>query len=414
VAAGTRESDALIMVLAGGRGERLSPLTENRAKPAVPFGGSYRIIDFTLSNCINSGLRRVFVLVQYKSLSLQRHLQEAWSFLSRPLEEFIDPVPPQMRVNDFWYQGTADAIYQNLYLLEQMSPRPRHVLVLSGDHIYKMNYARMLEAHVANGAALTVATIEVDRADAGAFGILATDAADRIVGFEEKPREPRTIPGNPAKCLASMGVYVFETSALFEVLERDAHDRQSAHDFGRNVIPAMIAERPVFSYQFRDENKGTARYWRDVGTIDAYFQASMDLVKVTPDLNLYDRDWPIRTYHVQAPPPKFVFAQTWEGGRMGTALDSMVAPGAIVSGGRVEQSILSPWVRVHSYARVEQSILFDGVEVGRHCRIRKTIVDKNVRIPDGTVIGYDLAHDRERFVVSDGGVVVLSGSIGAE
>lgn len=411
---GIRESDTLTMVLAGGRGERLSPLTEHRAKPAVPFGGTYRIIDFTLSNCINSGLRRVFVLVQYKSLSLQRHLQEAWNFLSRPLDEFIYPVPPQMRVNDFWYQGTADAIYQNLYLIEQMRPPPRQVLVLSGDHIYKMNYARMLEAHIASEAALTVATIEVNRAEASAFGVLETDAAHRIVGFEEKPRNPRPMPENPEKCLASMGVYAFETRTLMEVLERDAHDRNSAHDFGKNVIPGLIAEGRVFSHEFRDENKGTARYWRDVGTIDAYYQASMDLVQVTPALNLYDREWPIRTYHLQAPPPKFVFAQAWAGGRMGAALDSMVAPGAIISGGRVESSILSPWVRVNDHARVESSILFDGVEVGRHCRIRKTIVDKNVRIPDGTVIGYDAAHDRERFVVSEGGVAVLSDSIGDE
>jgi glucose-1-phosphate adenylyltransferase len=413
--AGRHESDAITMVLAGGRGERLSPLTEHRAKPAVPFGGVYRIIDFTLSNCINSGLRRIFVLVQYKSLSLQRHLAEGWNFLSRTLDEFISPVPPQMRVNDFWYQGTADAIYQNLYLIEQMDPRPHRVLVLSGDHIYKMNYARMLDAHVANGAALTVATIEVDKHEARAFGILEVDAADRIVGVEEQPkRDPKTIPGNLEKCLASMGVYVFETETLFEALERDAHDRSSAHDFGKNVIPSLIASGRVYSYQFRDENKGTARYWRDVGTIDAYYQASMDLVKVTPELNLYDQDWPIRSHQVQAPPPKFVFAQAYEGGRVGTALDSMVAPGAIVSGGRVQSSVLGPWVRVHSYAHVDSSILFPGVEIGRYCRIRRAIIDKRVKIPEGTVIGYDRAHDQERFIVSEGGVVVISDRLADE
>lgn len=407
-----REKDVLTMVLAGGRGERLSPLTEHRAKPAVPFGGTYRIIDFTLSNCINSGLRRVFVLVQYKSLSLTRHLQEAWNFLSRPLDEFIDPVPPQMRVNDFWYQGTADAIYQNLYLVERMKHRPRYILVLSGDHIYKMNYAAMLEAHVAREAALTVATIEIDKREAGAFGILGIDESDRIESFEEKPRhDPKTIPGAPDKCLASMGVYVFDTETLFEALEEDAHDRGSAHDFGKNVIPGLIGSGRVYSYQFRDENRGTAQYWRDVGTLDAYYQASMDLIQVTPELNLYDQEWPVRTFQVQAPPPKFVFAQAYEGGRMGVALDSMVAPGVIISGGRVESSILAPWVRVNSYARIERSILFEGVEVGRYCRIRNAIVDKNVRIPEGTVIGYDASADRERFVVSEGGIAVLSDSL---
>jgi glucose-1-phosphate adenylyltransferase len=409
-----RDTDVLTMVLAGGRGERLLPLTEHRAKPAVPFGGTYRIIDFALSNCINSGLRRVFVLVQYKSLSLQRHLQVAWSFLSRCLDEFIDPVPPQMRINDFWYQGTADAIYQNLYLIEQQRVRPKYVLVLAGDHIYKMNYAAMLEAHMDRRAALTIATIEVDRSSASAFGILECDAESRIVGFEEKPREPKTVPGNPAKCLASMGVYLFETDTLFEVLEKDAQDRQSSHDFGRNVIPAMIETGRVFSYQFRDENKGAAKYWRDIGTIGAYYQASMDLVQVTPELNLYDHDWPVHTFQVRAPPAKFVFAQAHGGGRLGVAVDSMIGAGAIISGGRVQSSILSPWVRVNSYARVENSILFEGVEIGRHCRIRNAIVDKRVRIPEGTVIGYDVAEDRKRYVVSEEGIVVISESFDEE
>jgi glucose-1-phosphate adenylyltransferase len=408
-----REKDILTVILAGGRGERLAPLTDNRAKPAVPFGGVYRIIDFTLSNCLNSGLRRVLVLVQYKSLSLQRHLHQGWNFLSRTLDEFIDPVPPQMRVNDLWYQGTADAIYQNLYMIERMAPK--HVLVLSGDHIYKMNYAPMLESHMARKAALTVATIEIDKSEAHQFGILQIDENERIIGFEEKPKaNPKTIPGEPGKCLASMGVYVFGTDALRRVLEEDAAARGSSHDFGKNIIPGMIGSHPVYSYSFRDENKKAAKYWRDVGTIDAYYHASMDLVHVTPELNLYDPEWPIHTLQPQAPPPKFVFAQSYEGGRMGVALDSMVASGCIISGGRVQNSILSPWVRVNSYARVENSILLEGVEVGRHCRIRNAIIDKNLSIPEGTAIGYDPERDRERWKVSPGGIAVISQRIGEE
>jgi glucose-1-phosphate adenylyltransferase len=408
-----RNKDVLTVILAGGRGERLAPLTQNRAKPAVPFGGIYRIIDFTLSNCINSGLRRIAVLVQYRSLLLQQHLHDGWNFLSRAVDEFIEPVPPQQRVSDLWYQGTADAIFQNLYLIERL--RPKLVLVLSGDHIYKMDYAAMLNFHMAKGAALTVATIEVDKEESPSFGILEVDAEDRIIGFEEKPRkDPKTIPGRPSKCLASMGVYVFDTATLFEVLEGDATNKASSHDFGKNIIPGMIATHPLFSYNFRDENKAAAKYWRDVGTLDAYFQASMDLVQVTPELNLYDREWPIHTAQPQAPPPKFVFAQAYEGGRMGVALDSLVAPGCIISGGRVQSSILSPWVRVNSYARVERSILLEGVEIGRHCRIRNAIIDKNVRLPEGTVIGYDIESDRARCAVSPGGIAVLSERSGEE
>jgi glucose-1-phosphate adenylyltransferase len=351
----------------------------------------------------------VFVLVQYRSLSLQRHLEEAWGFLPRTLDEFISPVPPQMHEQDHWYQGTANAIYQNLYLVEQMHPRPKRVLVLSGDHIYKMNYAGMLDFHAASGAALTVATIEVDRASASSFGVLEVDPRDRVIGFEEKPLAPRPLPGRPEKSLASMGIYVFETDLLFEVLERDARNTHSSHDFGRDVIPSLIPSGGVFAYQFRDENRGTAQYWRDVGTIDAYFQASMDLVKVTPELNLYDQDWPIRTFQVQAPPPKFVFAQTFEGGQLGVALDSMVSPGAIISGARVQSSILSPWVRVEEHSNVDCAILLDGARVGRHCRIRKAIIDRNATIPDGTVIGFDPEEDRRRYVMSEGGVVVVTG-----
>ncbi|HVY60539.1 MAG TPA: glucose-1-phosphate adenylyltransferase [Planctomycetota bacterium] len=407
-----REKDVLTVILAGGRGERLSPLTAHRAKPAVPFGGVYRIIDFTLSNCINSGLRRIVVLVQYKSLSLTRHLHEGWNFLSRTLDEFIDPVPPQMRTGDSWYRGTADAIFQNLYLVQRL--RPKLVLVLSGDHIYKMNYAEMLSSHVQRKAALTVATIEVDRREASSFGVLEVDEGERIIGFEEKPKDPRPVPGDPSKALASMGIYVFDTEALGRVLEADAAVESSSHDFGKNIIPSMIGREPVYSYNFRDENKAAAKYWRDVGTLDAYWQASMDLVQVTPELNLYDHDWPIHTFQPQGPPPKFVFAQSYEGGRMGVALDSMISQGCIISGGRVQNSILSPWVRVNSYARVEGSILLEGVEIGRHARIRNAIIDKNVRIPDGAVIGFDTADDRQRFAVSPGGIAVVSARMADE
>ncbi|MBY0232915.1 MAG: glucose-1-phosphate adenylyltransferase [Gemmataceae bacterium] len=390
--------DVLTLVLAGGKGSRLEPLTRDRAKPAVPFGGVYRIIDFALSNCINSGLRRVLVLTQYKARSLDRHLMSAWSFLSRALDEYVEVLPPQQRIDETWYKGTADALYQNIYTIEKA--RPRLVLVLAGDHIYKMDYGPLLRAHDESGADLTVASIPVPREDAGRFGLLTVDAEQRVTGFVEKPSDP---PEGP--CLASMGIYVFTARALFEQLCQDATRPGSPHEIGTALLAPMLATHKVRAYPFQDRNKKALPYWRDVGTIDAYYQASMDLVAVEPELNLYDQDWPIRTNQPQVPPPKFVHG---EQDRRGEAVMSMVCQGCIVSGGKVRGSILSPNVRVHSYANVESSILLHGVEVGRHCRIRRAIVDKDVRLPQNTTVGHDHAADRARgFVVTESGIVLV-------
>ncbi len=394
----------LAMILAGGKGERLHPLTLHRAKPAVPFGGIYRIIDFTLSNCINSGIRKIAVLTQYKSLSLDKHLRLGWNVFSGELSEFIISVPPQQRVGDKWYQGTADAIYQNIYMIEKDAPD--HLLILAGDHIYKMDYSEMLRFHTDKQADATVAAIEVPVDQATSFGVIAVDGESRIVGFEEKPRRPRPLPGKPELAFASMGVYLFNTKTILDHLRFDAlHD--TAHDFGRNIIPDMMHKARVFTYNFIDENRKAAKYWRDVGTIDSYWVANMDLVSVDPQLNLYDPSWPIRTYQAQNPPAKFVFAQEEKGGRLGIALDSIVAHGCIISGGRVQNSVLSPNVRVNSYSEVRESILMENVEIGRHCRIRRSIIDKDVIIPPGTEIGYDADADRERFHVSPAGIVVI-------
>lgn len=397
--------DVLALVLAGGKGERLHPLTIHRAKPAVPFGGKYRIIDFTLSNCINSHIRKVAVLTQYKSLSLNRHLAFAWEhLLSAELGEFIISIPPQQRVGERWYEGTADAVYQNIYTIEKEAPP--HLLILSGDHIYKMDYSEMFEFHLSKGAIGTIAAIEMDRKKASSFGVMEVDEEFRIIGFEEKPKKPKPIPGNPKQSLISMGVYLFNTDNIIDELRADAM-RTTAHDFGKNIIPEMIKTNMLFAYNFKDENKKAAKYWRDIGTIDAYWEANMDLVSVDPELNLYDRDWPIRTDHGQFPPAKFVFAQEYKGGRLGIALDSIVSGGCIISGGRVQNSVLSPNVRINSYVDVRESILLENVEIGRHCRIRKAIIDKDVCVPSGTIIGYDKKEDSKRFYVSPGGVVVI-------
>ena len=395
----------LAMILAGGKGERLHPLTIHRAKPAVPFGGIYRIIDFTLSNCINSGIRKIAVLPQYKSLSLDKHLRLAWNFFSGELNEYIISVPPQQRVGDKWYQGTADAIYQNIYMIEKDAPD--HLMVLAGDHIYKMDYSEMFRFHQEKNADATVAALEIPRATASSFGVVEVDKDYRVIGFEEKPKSPKPIPGRSDVAFASMGVYLFNTKKAIEHLEFDAL-RDTAHDFGKNIIPHMMKTDKVYAYNFEDENKKAAKYWRDVGTIDAYWEANMDLVSVDPLLNLYDKAWPIRTYQGQNPPAKFVFAQQEKGGRLGMALDSIVAHGCIISGGQVHNSVLSPNVRVNSYSEVHDSILMENVEIGRHCRIRKAIIDKDVTIPPGNEIGYNLEEDKKRYEVTPSGIVVIA------
>lgn len=400
--------NVLTLLLAGGAGERLHPLTRNTAKPAVPFGGHYRIIDFTLSNCVNSGLRRIFVLTQYKALELQRHLREGWNLFAGEVGEFIETIPPMKRVHEDWYLGTADAVYQNIESIEH--ERPTHVLILSADHIYKMDYTEMINWHRMYDAEVTIGTLQVDPAQASRFGIVKINPATyAIQGFEEKPEHGNPSPSafDPGMVSASMGIYVFNTGVLLEALRADAADTGSAHDFGRNVLPALINQRRVVAYDFRDLNMKSVRYWRDVGTIDAYYEANMDLVSVSPEFNLYDTGWPIRTRMPQAPPAKFVFAQ--EGRRMGVATDSIVSPGVIVSGARVHCSVLSPGVRVNSYCEVESSILLQGVTVGRYCRIRGAIVDSGVHLPEGTVLGED--HERDRAAghhITAGGVVVVS------
>lgn len=395
--------ETLTMILAGGQGERLYPLTKDRSKPSVPFGGQYRIIDFTLSNCVNSGLRRIYLLTQYKSASLMRHVKLGWNIFSPELGEYIHTIPPQLRVGALWYQGTADAIYQNIYQLE--IERPERVLILSGDHVYRMDYGKMIESHVASGADVTIATAIVEASEASRFGVIETDAGGRVVGFEEKPSHPRAKPDANGRLQVSMGIYVFRTEALVRSVAQDAK-RDSSHDFGRDIIPALIPSGAVHAYPFVDED-GTPGYWRDIGTLGSYYQASMDLVSVSPTFNLYDAALPLRTLPRPLPPVKTVFAQEYEGGRLGTCLDSLVSGGSIVSGGRVERSILSPYVRVNSYAHVEDSILMDGVDVGRRARIRKAIVDKGVRIPEAFTIGHDPEQDARRFTVSEEGIVVV-------
>jgi glucose-1-phosphate adenylyltransferase len=393
----------LVIVLAGGVGERLYPLTKERAKPAVYFGGPYRIIDFTLSNCINSGLRRVFIATQYKSLSLSRHIRMGWNIVSEELGEFIEILPPQKRVGEHWYLGTADAVYQNLYSIQRESPR--HVIVLSGDHVYKMDYAKMLRFHMERGAAATLATIEVPVAEAHRFGIIAVDESQRVVGFDEKPATAKTVPGSPDVALASMGVYIFETNALIQALEADA-GQPTSHDFGKDIIPSLYERAPVISYRFEDANKKASKYWRDIGTLDAYYEANMDLCHVNPEFNLYDPEWPMRTHQPQAPPAKFVFAE--EGRRSGQALDSIISSGCIISGSRINGSVLCPNVRVHSFCSIENSLLMPGVRVGRHARIRRAIIDRDVLIPRGALIGFNEEEDRRRHTVSEGGVVVVT------
>jgi len=397
--------DTLGVLLAGGAGERLYPLTRDRAKPAVTFGGIYRIIDVTLSNCINSDLRKVHILTQYKALSLNRHIREGWSNLvSRHLGEFIEILPPMKRVSDNWYLGTADAVYQNIYSIG--SEQPRRVLVLSGDHIYKMNYELMLQQHVDAGADVTLATILIDPSETSRFGVVEIDREGRIVGFLEKPKQTDIrSPYNPRMVSGSMGVYLFNTDVLLPILLKDAEDPNSSHDFGHDILPRIVDEYRVYSFNFVDENKKEALYWRDVGTLEAYYEANMDMVSVSPVFNLYDKEWPIRTHQRQYPPAKFVFA---EPGRRGEAVDSIVSMGCIISGGAVKNSLLSPDVRVNSYADVDASIIFSHVNIGRHCRIRRAIVDRDVHIPEGTVIGFDPQADKQNYFVTETGITVVT------
>ncbi len=394
------------VVLAGGAGERLGPLTREHAKPMMPFGGIYRLIDVTLSNCVNSGLTRIYILTQHKALSLNRHIRQAWNILSPELGQFIEPVPPTRRLSDTWYLGTADAVYQNMQSIEDEGAA--FVLIVSGDHIYKMNYAHMLARHIECQADVSVATTQVSPDEARHFGIVDIDRDYLIQGFEEKPLhdQPHRSRFNPEACSASMGVYLFSTKVLLEALVEDAQDADSSHDFGRDVLPKLIGRRRVMAYDFVDENKKEVRYWRDVGTLDAYYEAAMDLVAVTPAFNLYDQDWPLLTGNPRLPPAKFVFAE--EGHRMGIALDSLVSHGCIISGGRVTRSVLSPGVRIGSYAEVENSILFSGVHIGRYSRVHRAIVDQNLGVAEHTVIGLDPEKDRRAgHFVTDAGLVVV-------
>lgn len=401
--------NVLVILLAGGAGERLAPLTRRLAKPAVRFGGIYRLIDFTLSNCINSGLRRIFCLTQYKSLELVRHLREGWDLLPGELGEFIEALPPMKRIDTGWYLGTADAVYQNLESIE--AERPSHVLILAADHIYRMDYRELLDWHVACRAAATIATIQVTPGEAERFGVADIDPETyHVRAFEEKPLHgaPVRSPFNPEMCSISMGIYVFETKVLKSALLADGNDPDSSHDFGRDILPRLIGSAPVVAYDFNDLNAKCIRYWRDVGTLDAYYEANMDLVSVSPEFNLYNQAWSVRTQMPQVPPAKFVFAM--EGQRMGIATDSIVSPGVIVSGGRVNRSLLSPGVRVNSYCEVESSILLDGANVGRYSRIRKAILDCDVDLPEDSEVGFDPEKDLAAgYHVTEAGITVVPG-----
>ena len=396
---------ALALILAGGRGSRLYELTQWRAKPGVPFGGKFRIVDFPLSNCINSGIRRIGVLTQYKAHSLIRHLVHGWSGFQSELGEFVEILPASQRMGDEWYAGTADAIYQNLDIIRNY--KPDYVLVLSGDHIYKMDYGTMLAFHVENEADMTVSCLEVPVAEAaGAFGVMTVNEEARVVRFDEKPTVPTPLPDDANLCLASMGNYVFNTKFLYEQLIRDADDKNSSHDFGKNIIPHVLNKYRVFAYPFRDPATGSRAYWRDVGTLDAFWEANMELVAVSPELNLYDQDWPILTYQAQLPPAKFVFD---EHERRGLAINSMVSGGCVISGAQLYRSLLFSNVKVHSYAVIEDSVVLPEVDIGRRSRIRRAIIDRGVSIPEGTVIGHDLEEDRRRgFRVTEKGIVLVT------
>ncbi len=400
--------NVLAILLAGGLGERLYPLTRETAKPGVPFGGVYRIIDFTLSNCINSHVRKILILTQFKSLELNRHIRHGWNILSPELGEYIEIIPPMKRAGEAdWYLGTADAVFQNIASIE--SERPDQILILGADHIYKMNYSHMIGVHRSSKACVTVATTQVSPEEASRFGVVQMGPNGRIAGFEEKPKHGNPIRSafNPEKVSASMGIYAFDAKVLLEELRRDAENPDSSHDFGKDVIPACLARgRNVAAYDFVDMNAKKATYWRDVGTIDAFYEANMDLCAVTPEFNLYDENWPVHVRSMQQPPAKFVFAD--RDVRMGIAIDSIVSAGCIVSGGRVLHSVLSPGARVHSYSEVEHSILMPNVQVGRYSRVRRAILDTGVNLPRNSVVGFDPEADRAKgYLISEGGVTVV-------
>ncbi|MEX0333984.1 glucose-1-phosphate adenylyltransferase [Vibrio tubiashii] len=396
--------DTLTVILAGGMGSRLSPLTDDRAKPAVPFGGKYRIIDFTLTNCLHSGLRKILVLTQYKSHSLQKHLRDGWSLFNPELGEFISVVPPQMRGKGKWYEGTADAIYHNLWLLERSDAK--HVIVLSGDHIYRMDYAEMLKDHIENGAKLTIASMDVARKDASAFGVLSVNDQGLVETFSEKPADPQSMPNKPDRSLASMGIYIFEMETLQRALREDADNDFSSHDFGNDIIPRLIDEQCVYAYNFCSDRGRVARdcYWRDVGTIDSFYQANMDLLEPIPPMNLYQPNWGVRTYEPQLPPARTVSSAT---GNEGIFINSIIANGVINSGGSVQHSVISSNVRINDSATIVDSILFDDVEVGEGCKLVNCIIDKHVSIPAYTSIGLNAIEDAKRFHISENGIVVV-------
>lgn len=397
----TRET--LALVLAGGRGSRLYELTDRRAKPAVYFGGKFRIIDFPLSNCVNSGIRKIGVLTQYKAHSLIRHLVHGWSNFRTELGEFVEVLPASQRTTGNWYDGTADAIYQNLDIVEAL--RPKYVLVLAGDHIYKMDYGEMLAYHVEKGADMTVACVGVPLEDAKGFGVMTVDENHRVVAFDEKPADPQPMPGSNDTALASMGNYIFNTEFLFEQLHKDAENPESSRDFGKDIIPSIIADHAVYAYPFRDPITGKQPYWRDVGTIDAFWEANMELVSVNPELNLYDETWPILTYHRQLPSAKFVFRDE---GREGKALDSVVSAGCVISGAAVINSLLFSNVKVHSYSTVQDSVVLPEAQIGRHCRITRAVIDRGCQLPEGTVIGEDRELDAKRFRVTPNGITLVT------
>jgi glucose-1-phosphate adenylyltransferase len=397
-------SKIITFVMAGGKGERLFPLTRDRAKPAVPFGGVYRIIDFSLSNCLNSGFHKIHVLIQYRSISLSRHIRLGWNIFAPHLGSYIDVVPAQHRVGESWYKGTADAIYQNIYIVE--NEKPEHCLILAGDHVYKMDYRNMVRFHEDKNADFTLGVVRMPKEKAAHLGVCEVDINGQLVGFEEKPRKPKTIPDDNKQVYASMGIYFASSAIIKEILSADA-GLNSNHDFGRDIIPTIFKKKRVFAYDFNKYEK-YGEYWRDIGTLDAYYEANMDLIQVTPTFNLYDQEWPIRTFQEQFPPTKTVYDGSWDPSRKGEAIQSLLSNGVIVSGGRVLKSVLSPNVRVNSFSLVEDSVLMEGVDIGRYARVRKAIIDKDVLIPQHMEIGYNPGEDKKRFFVTESGITVVA------